>query len=157
MKEQANREKIMRKMFRFRRRKQQQRNSPKLTKGENPPAILVSCPSVDKEPRSPTKRRLGMSTEGDAISDDGKYYRIERLDPEGCDQVKRETRRKRLVDCRNIAVTAIHRRKIVSTRLTLLTRKMRNAHKLNVFAGKNPLHLTIYSSISWKRQRRDLC
>jgi hypothetical protein len=39
------------------------------------------------------------------------------------------------VDCRNIPGKSIHRRKIVSTRLTLLTRKMRNANKLNVFAG----------------------
>ena len=112
-------------------------NSPKLNKrDENPPAILVSCPSVDEEPRSPTKRRHGMSTEADPISDDGKYYRIERLDPEGCDQVKRETRRKRYVDCRTIPIKAIQRRKVVSTRLTLLSRKMRNANKLNVFAGK---------------------
>ena len=76
-----------------------------------------------------------MFSEADAISDDGKYYRIERLDPEGCDQGKRETCRKRLVDCRTTPGKVLHRRKIVSTRLTLLTRKMRNANKLNVFAG----------------------
>ena len=131
-------EKILRKTFYYRRCKQPSRNSPKsTTENDNPPAILVSCPSIDKELQSPTKRRLGMFTEADAISDDGKYYRIERLDPEGCDQVKRETRRKRLVDCRNISIKAIHRQKVVSTRLTLLTRKMRNANKLNVFAGKS--------------------
>ena len=77
-----------------------------------------------------------MFTEADPVSDDGKYYRIERLEPEGCDQVKRETRRKRFVDCRTIPVKAIQRRKVVSTRLTLLSRKMKNANKLNVFAGK---------------------
>lgn len=121
----------------YRRRKQLPGDSPKLHKrDENPPAILISCPSVDEESRSPTKRRHGMLTEADPISDDGKYYRIERLDPEGCDQVKRETRRKRFVDCRTIPIKAIQRRKVVSTRLTLLSRKMRNANKLNVFAGK---------------------
>ena len=121
----------------LRKRKQLQGNSPKLNKrDENPPTILVSCPSVDEESRSPTKRRDGMFTEADPVSDDGKYYRIERLEPEGCDQVKRETRRKRFVDCRTIPVKAIQRRKVVSTRLTLLSRKMKNANKLNVFAGK---------------------
>ena len=122
-------------MFGCRRCKQALTSFPKPSTDDTRPAILVSCPSVDQEPCSPTKRGFGISRETDAISDDGKYYRIERLDPEGCDQGKRETRRKRLVDCRNIPGKSIHRRKIVSTRLTLLTRKMRNANKLNVFAG----------------------
>ena len=93
------------------------------------------------------KRRLGISKESDPNSDDGKYYCIERLDPEGCAQVKRETRRTKLVNSRQIPVKAINRRKLVNTRLTLLTRKMKNAHKLNVFAGKTSL-LTVFENTS---------
>ena len=79
-------------------------------------------------------------TEPDHSSDEEcKYYRLERVAPEGCDQVKPTSEsvddRRKIVEPRNQSLKAVQRRRLVSARLTLLTKKMKNAQKLNVFAG----------------------